>query len=204
MRKFITALMAVAMLAAIILPASASAAVERCQVTTTVSAPSVTTATFTALQPRNTTHQFSDVWRHEFAITVNTDGTFEGTGETFDNDGSTVIWAETITGSFNADKSAVSFKTIPVGGGATFKVIDAPYNVSVDVDDEGTWDANSIEMMISKPAFTTVPGAPTVTTTEYKNHGEYVSSLGGGKVNAQACAGMPLVSTQGTTSVLKK
>ena len=112
----------------------------------------------------------------EFTVTVNADGTFEGVGETFDNDGSTVIWAETITGSFNAD-DAISFKTLPVGGGATFKVTDAPFNEEVDVDDEGTWDANSIEMMISKPVFITVPGEPTTTTTEYKNHGEYVSSL---------------------------
>jgi hypothetical protein len=29
------------------------------------------------------------------------------------------------------------------------------------------------------------------------NHGEYVSSMGGGKVAAQKCAGMPLVSKQG-------
>ena len=36
--------------------------------------------------------------------------------------------------------------------------------------------------------------APTLTDL---NHGEYVSSMGGGKVNAQKCAGMPKVSTQG-------
>ena len=30
-----------------------------------------------------------------------------------------------------------------------------------------------------------------------KNHGEYVKALGGGKVPAQDCAGMPLISTQG-------
>jgi hypothetical protein len=193
MRKLILAGMALAMLA---IPASASAAVERCKVTATVpsTTPSVTTATFTALQPRGTTHQFDDVWRHEFKVTVNANGTFEGTGETFANDGSTIIWAETITGSFDAD--SISFKTLPVGGGATFKVTDAPFNEEVDVDDEGTWDTNSIEMMISKPVSTTVTGEPTTTTTEYKNHGEYVSSLGG-KVAAQACAGMPIISTQG-------
>jgi hypothetical protein len=194
MRKLILAGMALAMLA---IPASASAAVERCKVTATVpsTTPSVTTATFTALQPRGTTHQFDDVWRHEFKVTVNANGTFEGTGETFANDGSTIIWAETITGSFDAD--SISFKTLPVGGGATFKVTDAPFNEEVDVDDEGTWDTNSIEMMISKPVSTTVTGGPTTTTTEYKNHGEYVSSLGGGKIAAQACAGMPTISTQG-------
>ena len=75
--------------------------------------PSVTTATFTALQPRGTTHQFNDVWRHEFTVTVNADGTFEGVGDTFDNDGSTVIWAETITGSFNADRSRSASRRCP-------------------------------------------------------------------------------------------
>jgi len=196
MRKLIIAGMALATVAIIPAAASASAGVERCKVTTTVpsTTPKVTTATFTALQPRGTTHQFQDVWRHEFKVTVNANGTFEGLGETFDNNGSTIIWAETITGSFDAD--SISFKTLPVGGGATFKVTDAPFNEEVDVDDEGTWDANSIEMMISKPVSTTVTGEPTTTTTEYKNHGEYVSSLGG-KIAAQACAGMPIISTQG-------
>ena len=71
---------------------------------------------------------------------------------------------------------------------------DAPYNISVDV--ESTWTANNIEMMISTPVFTTdmttTPGTESV-----KNHGQYVKALGGGKVAAQACAGMPLDSTQG-------
>jgi len=197
MRKFIIGIMA--LVAVLAIPASASAAVERCKVTTTIpsTTPSVTTATFTVNQPRGTTHQFDDVWRHEFTVTVNADGTFEGTGETFNNGDSNIIWAESITGSFSADRTNVSFKTLPIGGGATFKVTDATYGVSVDVDTEGTWTANSIEFMISQPVFTTVGGVDTVTTTEYKNHGEYVSSLGGGKVAAQACAGMPVVSVQG-------
>ena len=73
---------------------------------------------------------------------------------------------------------------------------DAPYNVAVDVDTEGTWPANDIQMMISTPVSptdtTTTPGTESV-----KNHGQYVKAQGGGKVPAQACAGMPLVSTQG-------
>ena len=110
--------------------------------------------------------------------------------------------SETVTGSFNADKTRVSFKTLPVGGGATFKVTDAAYNVSVDVDTEGTWPANDIQMMISTPnitsATTTTPGTESV-----KNHGQFVKAQGGGKTAAQACAGMPLNSTQGVSPILK-
>jgi hypothetical protein len=86
---------------------------------------------------------------------------------------------------------------VPVGGGATFKVTDALYNVEVDVDDEGTWPANDIQMMISTPVFTT-DTTTTPGTESVKNHGQYVKALGGGKLPAQECAGMPLISTQGS------
>ena len=40
--------------------------------------------------------------------------------------------------------------------------------------------------------------APTLkvatTDTTYANHGEYVDAMGGGKVAAQKCVGMPIVS----------
>ena len=164
----------------------------RCEASAPVST-TVTTATFTALQPKDTTHQFANVWKHDFKVTVNADNTFTGTSTVSDNGGS-FAWAEDVTGSFNADRTRVSFNTVPVGGGATFKVTDAPYNVSVDV--VSTWTANSIEFMISTPVFTsattTTPGTESV-----KNHGQYVKAQGGGKVAAQDCAGMPLNSTQG-------
>ncbi|HKG63191.1 MAG TPA: hypothetical protein VKB28_03910 [Solirubrobacteraceae bacterium] len=192
MRKLLIAGMAVAMLA--IIPSAASADVPRCEASVPVST-TVTTATFTALQPKDTENQFNNVWKHDFTVIVNADGSFSGTSNTTDNGGA-FAWAETVTGSFNADKTRVSFKTLPVGGGATFKVTDAAYNVSVDVDTEGTWPANDIQMMISTPditsATTTTPGTESV-----KNHGQYVKALGGGKVAAQACAGMPVNSTQG-------
>src|SRR4051812_6757981 len=192
MRKLIITGMAVAMLA---VPAVASADVPRCEGSVPTST-TVTTATFTALQPKDTEHQFGNVWKHDFTVTVNADGTFWGSGTTTDNGGSTVVWAESITGSFNSDRSRVSFKTVPVRGGATFKVTDALYNVEVDVDDEGTWPANDIQMMISTPVFTTAT-TTTPGTESAKNHGQYVSSAGGGKAAAQKCTGMPLNSTQG-------
>ena len=189
MRKFIIGIVAIAMLA---IPSVASANVPRCDASVPVNT-TVTTATFTALQPKDTTHQFTNVWKHDFTVIVNADQTFTGTSTVSDNGGS-FAWAESVTGKFNPDRTLISFDTIPVGGGATFKVTDAPYNVSVDV--ESTWTANSIEMKITTPVFTdavtTTPGTESV-----KNHGQYVKALGGGKVPAQACAGMPLNSTQG-------
>ena len=50
---------------------------------------------------------------------------------------------------------------------------------------------NIVEFIIQTPVMTAA-------TTTDMNHGEYVSSMGGGKVAAQACKGMPLKSTQGT------
>jgi hypothetical protein len=135
------------------------------------------------------------VWKHDYTVIVNPDGSFSGTGTVSDNGGS-FAWAEGITGSFNADKSLVSFDTVPVGGGATFKVTMAPTdNTTVPV--ESTWTANKIEFQISKAVVTTdttsAPGTESV-----KNHGQYVKAQGGGKLPAQACAGMPVNSTQGS------
>ena len=190
MKKIIIGVIAVAMLA---VPSVASADVARCEASVPVIT-TVTTAKFTALQPKDTTGQFTNVWKHDYTVIVNSDGSFSGTGTVTDNGGS-VTWTEDVTGSFNADKSAVSFATVPVGGGATFKVTNAPMDNST-VPVESTWTANEIEFQISPPvvttATTTTPGTESV-----KNHGQFVKSQGGGKVAAQACAGMPLNSTQG-------
>ena len=191
MKKLIIGIVAIAMLA---IPSVASADVQRCEASVPVNT-TVTTATFTALQPKDTITQFGNVWKHDYTVIVNSDGSFSGTGTVTDNGGS-FAWEESITGSFNADKSAVSFATIPVDvpGGATFKVTSAPYNISVPV--ESTWTANIIEFMISTPKITT-DTTSTLGTESVKNHGQYVKAAGGGKIAAQACAGMPLNSTQG-------
>ena len=189
MKKIIIGIVALAMLA---IPSVASAGVPRCEASVPVNT-TVTTATFTALQPKDTTHQFTNVWKHDFTVIVNADNTFAGTSTVSDNGGS-FAWAESVTGKFNDDRTLISFDTIPVGGGATFKVTDAPYNVSVDV--ESTWTANTIEMKITTPVFTDAV-TTTPSTESVKNHGQFVKAQGGGKIAAQACAGMPLNSTQG-------
>ena len=148
----------------------------------------LTTATFTALQPKDTITQFDNVWKHEFTVIVNADNTFTGTSMVSDNGGS-FAWAEDVTGSFDADRTLISFDTIPVGGGATFKVTNAPMN-NTTVPVESTWAANAIEFQIS-------PAHVTTGTESVKNHGQFVKAQGGGKEAAQACAGMPTNSTQG-------
>ena len=136
MKKFILAGMAVAMLA---IPAVASADVQRYQ---------EQTATFTVNQPKDATGQFDNVWRHEFKVTVNPcDSTFSGIAPTYDNGASSPTWTEKVTGSFG--NGTVSFATVPIGGGATFKVTDAPMDNTTVRNVETTWTANEIEFRIS-------------------------------------------------------
>ena len=67
MKKIIIGVIAVAMLA---IPSIASADVARCEASVPVNT-TVTTATFTALQPKDTVGQFTNVWKHDFTVTVN-------------------------------------------------------------------------------------------------------------------------------------
>jgi len=75
MRKTSKLILVGGVLAALAVPSVASAAVERCQVTTTVTTPDVTTATFTAQEPRGTKTEFNSLRLSEFEVTV--------TGDTF-------------------------------------------------------------------------------------------------------------------------
>src|SRR4051794_10408781 len=107
MKKYI---LAAALVATLVVPAAASADVQRNQ---------EQTATFTVNQPKDSTGQFGNVWRHEFKVAVNPcDGTFSGTAPTYDNSATTPTWTENVKGSFG--DGTVSFDTDPIGGGATF------------------------------------------------------------------------------------
>ena len=111
MRKLTIAGMALAVLAIIPAAASASPGVERCQVTTTVAGPSVTTAKFTVTEPRGSKDDFSSFWTSSYEVQVSTDGkTFEGTGNLTDGAGINV--ALTIKGTFNSDDT-ISYVAAP-------------------------------------------------------------------------------------------
>jgi hypothetical protein len=196
MRKFILGVAAVAALA---LPSVASADVPRCEAAVTVNT-TVTTATFTWTEPAQFEHQFENVWTHNETVIV-TGNTFEGTGVQTGQDGNGVqTYTESITGSFGGSPlgSTVSFVTHR-NDGVSHSVTNAPTDGSlvIGLATAPTFQV-SIDMRVSKPVFTT-DTTTTVGTESVKNHGQYVKALGGGKVPAQACAGMPLNSTQGVS-----
>jgi hypothetical protein len=204
MRKTRRLILVGGVLAALAVPAVASADVERCQVTTTVTAPSVTTATFTVQEPRGTKDNFDSLWLSKYEVTVKDDGKFEGVGSLTDDGGLGTNVPLAITGSFNADHTSISYVAKPVDNPDSVAWVlnqgttDGTTNAAETLNVEGPSVATNVR--VTGLAFDTKPA--TTTTTEYKNHGEYVSSLGGGKVAAQACVGMPTNSTQGTLSTL--
>jgi hypothetical protein len=171
MKKYILAL-AIAALASVALATTASADVPRYQ---------SQTATFTVNQPKDIVGQFGNVWRHEFKVAVNPcDNTFSGTAPTYDNGASSPTWTENVTGSFG--DNTVSFDTDPIGGGSTFKVTNAPYGTEVPV--VTNWTANEVTMIASAPTFNT--------TSNYKNHGDYVKAQPDKNDAAHSCIGMPI------------
>jgi hypothetical protein len=186
-------LVAGALAASLVVPAAASADVPRCATPVTAA----TTVTFTVTEPAGAEHQFDNVWTHTYTVTVQPDGKFVGTGEitgsdvngTYDEQVPSHTGAdENIVGTFEA--ATVSYVSTR-SDGLHYIVNNAPTDGSLFTDakvEEGSpW---SFEIKVTAPLFS----APTTTDM---NHGQYVSSMGGGKVAAQKCAGMPLVSKQG-------
>jgi hypothetical protein len=187
MRKLIIIGMAVVMLA---IPSIASADVPRCAAPVTESV----AATFQVTSPSGA----GGLWTTNYSVTVKPDGSFIGSGITsgLDNGDMKTI-EENVTGTFtdnNADGKAdvVSFTSVrpqPLYT-ATWMVKDAPLN---GTPTQGSADGINWDLWF------TVTGEPQMAaaTTTDLNHGEYVSSMGGGKIAAQKCQGMPLVSKQG-------
>jgi len=192
--------MAVAMLA--VIPAAASADVPRCDASVTTGT-TIKTATFTVTQPRNSTGQWNETWKQDFTVVVQPDGSFTGTGVgTNGETGEVNIPRLDITGKFGlnaAGVNTVTYTGTTPGSDLIGYLTDAPMdNTAVTLATTNqpsviTWD---LEFKVSAPVFTT-DATTTPTTESVKNHGQYVKALGSGKVAAQACAGMPVNSTQG-------
>jgi hypothetical protein len=170
MRQFIIAGMAIAMLA---IPAVASADVPRYQ---------EQTATFTATQPANEVSDFSDAFTHQYKVAVNPcDGTFFGIIADISRNGTPTGLSETVTGSFTKTTVTLVSKVDSTTGFLT----DAPFD-GVTKTNATTSPAvpYAIPMTVKAPEFTN--------TSNYKNHGQYVSSQGGGSDAAHSCIGMPI------------
>jgi hypothetical protein len=165
---------AVAAVASIAVAATASAKVDRYQ---------AETATFTVTQPLGQVGQWSHVWTHNYTVTVNPcDGTFTGTGKQYDDNGN--FYAdETVNGSFSGGK--VNLTATRPSDGLVYTLAGAPTdNTTVTLATTTPVVPWVIEMKVTNPVFTN--------TSDYKNHGDYVSSQGGGDDAAHSCIGMPI------------
>jgi hypothetical protein len=123
-----------------------------------------------------------NTYEHDFVVTTNPcDGTLSITGSTPANSG--YYTTETVTGTLTA--GVISFT-------ATY---DGPYSPGYQ------WSGSfPVAGGALSGEFTGTVSAGTTTTTTFKNHGDYVSSMGGGSTAAHSCIGMPLKAASAGTS----
>lgn len=173
MKKILFAV-AVAVLATMAVVSSASAGVERYQ---------TQTATFTVTQPAGAVGQWDNVWTHDYKVTVNPcDGTFTGTGKVYGHDQNGPYNAtETVSGTFAGEKVNL---TATRTDGLEYSLANAPFGDAVTIATLNQFVPWVIEMKVTSPLF--------ANTSNYKNHGDYVSQAGGGADAAHSCIGMPI------------
>ena len=196
MKKYITAF-GIAAVASLMVAATASADVARTQgetTTTTTITTTTTTAKFTVTQPAGQVGQWDNLWTHDYAVKVNADGTFVGTGKVYGHDQSGEYSAnETISGTFIGDESVTL--TATRDDGVVYSLVNAPFGgvvTNATTSPAVSWD---VEMKVSQPELTITEEnetTDTTTTTNYKNHGEYVSEMGGGAEAAHSPIGKPI------------
>ena len=173
MKKIILAV-AVAAVATMAVVSSASAGVARYQ---------TQSMTITAVQPEGAVGQWTNVWTHTYNVTLNPcDNSFSGVGELQGTLNGTYPGTETITGHLNGD--AVSFTATRSFDNVEYSLSNAPLDNSTVTlatsNPVAPWD---LEFKVTK-----TNGA----SSNYKNHGDYVSQMGGGDDAAHSCIGMPI------------
>ena len=141
------------------------------------------TATFTVTQPAGQVGQWDNVWTHNYNVTVNPcDGTFTGTGHVSGHDQNGPYGAdETISGSFAKDSVNL---TATRTDGLEYKLDNAHFGDAVTIARLKQVVPWTIEMKVTNAIFTN--------KSNFKNHGDYVSSQGGGSDAAHSCIGMPI------------
>jgi subtilase family serine protease len=139
--------------------------------------------TLTAVQPEGAVGQWQNVWTHTYTATLNPcDGSFSGTGSMTGTQNGPVAGTETITGQLVGN--AVSYTASRSFDNVVYSLSNAPI------------DNSTVTLATSTPVFPFdlefKVNATTKATTNFKNHGEYVSSQGGGSHAAHSCIGMPI------------
>ena len=171
MKKILLAV-AVAAVAVMALAATASADVPRYQ---------TQSMTLTAVQPEGAVGQWQNVWTHTYNVELNPcDGSFTGVGS-LSGTINGFYSNETITG--HLDGNAVSF-TATRPDGLEYSLSSAPL------------DNSTVTLATSNPVVPWVlefkVGKTMTSASNYRNHGEFVASQGGGSDAAHSCIGMPV------------
>ena len=145
--------------------------------------------TITTVQPKDEFSQWKDVWTHTYNVTLNPcNNTFTGTGSVFGtastNDPRGFLTNETITGTLNG--SSINYTAAGTGPNSGWPA-DFSYSFTgaLGVQGPGTDSLGDTNLEFR------VNATPT-STSKYKNHGDYVSSQGGGSDAAHSCIGMPI------------
>ena len=172
MKKIMLAV-AVAAVASLAVIGSASAGVERYQ---------MQSMTITAVQPEGAVGQWQNVWTHTYNVTLNPcDRSISGVGA-LSGTVNGFYSSETIAGQL--DGNAISFFTADRPDGVQYSLSNAPLDNSTVTlahsNPVAPWD---LEFKVS---------ATKSNTSNYKNHGDYVSSQGGSSDAAHSCIGMPI------------
>jgi hypothetical protein len=140
--------------------------------------------TITATQPYGQVGQFNSVWTHVFNVTFDSTvcgastGSFSGTGIQYDNNG-VQSNTEKVTGTVDAGKVTLN---VVRDDGVTWTLTNAPL-------DGSTVTLATTDPAVSWPVEFKVSATP---VSDFKNHGDYVSSVGGGSDAAHSCIGMPI------------
>lgn len=211
MKKILTGLAAATIVVAPIAfsTATANADVARQCTTVTTVAGTPGAATFTAIQPKDFYGQWTDIWTHNYTVTVQPDGSFSGTGNQFGSGlGDNPVDAETLAGTFfdtdnNGKYDHVTYTIHRASDNASWTLTNAPMDSTSAATGTST---NATAITSGDPAQTVqIPDGQVVefhidllsatatapVTTDFANHGAYVSAMGGGKDAAQSCVGMP-------------
>jgi hypothetical protein len=172
MKKIILAA-AVSALAVMAIASSASADVARYQ---------MQSMTITAVQPEGAVGQWNNLWTHTYKVELNPcDGSFSGTGS-MSGTVNGFYSNETIKGQLDGD--AVSFTATRPIDGVVYSLVNAPLdNSKVTLATSTPMVPWALEFKVS---------ATKSNVSNYKNHGDYVNSQGGGSDAAHSCIGMPI------------
>jgi hypothetical protein len=174
MKKYILAIV-VAALASMAIISSASAGVERYQ---------TQSMTITAVQPEGAYHQWENVWTHTYNVTLNPcDGSFSGDGSQV-GDINGPYGTQTVTGHLDGNTvSLTASRSDGITWAMTGEIGDTLIATLRNADGSVLQTPDAVEFKVSKTM-----GA----SSNFKNHGEYVSSMGGGDDAAHSCIGMPI------------